>query len=54
MRLVLRVNSGFRREVVEHLSLLDYYAASCGISYHYSPRSNTEKRVSRVQFCLLL
>ena len=30
MRLVLRVNSGFLREVVEHLSLLDYYAASCG------------------------
>jgi len=24
------------------------------ISYHYSPRNNKEKRVSRVQFCLLL
>jgi hypothetical protein len=40
---IFSVISGFRREVVENLALLGYYAASSG-NFYYSPRNNPEER----------
>ena len=49
--------SGFRHEVAETCALLGYYTTSSGtktqrvvaVSYHYSPRNNTEEPSSQTQ-----